>query len=170
VGAIGIEGVDPDFLGFGGEEESSVAVLATDCLADVLAIDSKLTAAIGTLDEIPPGSEFDHTSKLLQFEERGDLDAVGFEVGIQHSSAGNAPNQVLGHVLTAIGTWSAGPNGHGIVLRREMWIGTSDRWRQGKITPRPIAIDTGRNHARKIVPVSRLPVGHIVEVQGNEIE
>ena len=35
---------------------------------------------------------------------------------------------------------------------------------------RPFAIDTGRNHARKIVPVSRLPVGHIVEVQGNGIE
>ena len=69
VGAISIEGVDPDFVGFGGEEEPSVAVLATDGLADVLAIDPKLTAAIGTLDEIPPGSEFDHTSEFLQFEE-----------------------------------------------------------------------------------------------------
>lgn len=118
VRAVGVEGIDDEFFLFRFELKPALTMFATDGLADVLSVDAQFPLTIRALDEVSAGGEFDHTSELLQFEERGDLDAVGFQIGIENGTTANAADQVFRHILAAARTGASGPTGHGLLFWR----------------------------------------------------
>jgi hypothetical protein len=111
--------VNPDLLDLGGrevEEKAAVALFARDRLTDIPGVDAQLTVTLRAVEIEAARLDFGDRFDLLERNELGNLDTVGFEVVVEKCAAVVTMNQPLGHLFATDGTWTAGPRGHRLLL------------------------------------------------------
>ena len=98
------------------EDEVPRALLARNFLAEKLAVDAQLAAAMRAMDIVPAQRQLDDRFDLLKRDEFWNLDAVGVEIGVEKSPAIAAMDELFGHLLAAFRTWTTWPRGHLVFL------------------------------------------------------